>query len=142
VTRYIEFTTEGGGSLLVEVEDEEVEPSPGVAKAGLLEKPKDTVAKAEKTFDDAVKTVIGQNVRSLSAALEGLKTPPSEVEFSFGLKATGEIGNVAIAKIGGEATFQLKLVWKPAEKSSADGESPPETSGEIIGRAERELGAD
>jgi len=35
------------------------------------------------------------------------------VELSFGLKATGELGNIAIAKASGEANFTIRLLWTP-----------------------------
>jgi hypothetical protein len=34
------------------------------------------------------------------------------LEISFSLKATGELGNVAVGKAGGEANYNVKLVWK------------------------------
>jgi hypothetical protein len=39
------------------------------------------------------------------------------MEISFGLKATGEAGNVAIGKAGSEANFTVKLVWKSISNS-------------------------
>jgi NTP-dependent ternary system trypsin peptidase co-occuring protein len=40
---------------------------------------------------------------------------PEEVELTFGLKATGEAGNIAVAKVGGEATFEIRLLWRPGD---------------------------
>jgi len=36
----------------------------------------------------------------------------SEMEVSFGIKATGELSNFAVGKVGLEANYQVKLIWK------------------------------
>jgi hypothetical protein len=111
--QYIEFATADGQGLLVEVDQAEAPPTTGVAKAGLLERRSgDVVASARKSFDDAVRTVVGHNVESFTGALRELRQSPDEVELAFALKATGEVGNFAIAKVGGEANFSIRLVWR------------------------------
>jgi hypothetical protein len=112
VPRFIEFPTETEGvTILVEADAAEVAPPPGVRKAGLLGKDKG-VAVASERFDVAIRRVIGQNVRALTDAMEDLAERPDEVELKFGLKATGELGNIAIAKVGVESTFEVRLAWK------------------------------
>ena len=119
MARYIEFPTDDGGTILVEVEGEEVTPPAGVEKAGLLSRrPTGSVAEAAASFDDAVEQAVRRNVRAVSKAVEHLPSSPSEVELVFGLKATGEVGNIAIAKVGGEANLSIKLTWKTAEAES------------------------
>jgi hypothetical protein len=115
MARYIEFATGTGSPILIEVDDDEVEPPPGVAKAGLLDrKSRKTIATAQESFDAAVKTAVHQNVNSLTAAVGGLAEPPSEVELTFGLTAPGEVGNIAVARLVGEANFTVRLAWKAA----------------------------
>ena len=46
-----------------------------------------------------------------------LTDPPDEVEVTFGLKATGEVGNFAMAKVGTEASCTVTLTWKRKEES-------------------------
>ena len=112
MARYIEFSTGEGEALLIEVDEQEA-PAPGVMKAGLLERRgTDVVASAKRSFDDAVRAIVGQNVESFTGAVTQLKKPPDEVELLFALKATGEVGNFAIAKVGGEANFTIRLSWK------------------------------
>ncbi|SRR6266498_1241040 len=112
MTRYIEFLTETGAKVLVETEDEEVAAPPGVEKAGLLDRrPQNKIATAAATFEEAVEGAIQHNVAALEAAVQRLAKPPQQLELTFGLKATGEIGNMAIAKVGGEASISVKLVW-------------------------------
>jgi hypothetical protein len=117
MARYIQFATQDGVAILVEVDEEEVTPPQGVAKAGLLPKrPSQAVASAAATFEEAVRSAVRRNVLAVSEAVGNLSKPPSEVELVFGLKATGEIGNIALAKAGGEANLSVKLTWKAAEQ--------------------------
>jgi Trypsin-co-occurring domain 1 len=117
MARYIEFTDADDGKVLVEVEQEEVSPPAGVEKAGLLSrrKPSEAVADAAATFDDAVKRAVRSNVLAVSNAVTSLPKAPTEVELVFGLKATGELGNIAIARVGTEANLSIKLTWKVVE---------------------------
>ncbi|HBL12147.1 MAG TPA: hypothetical protein DD379_12200 [Cyanobacteria bacterium UBA11162] len=118
MARYIEFTTdsENGETILVEVDKEEVSPPQGLVKAGIKEKLRDTVGIAQKTFSEAVKTAIKANVQTFIEAVNALPDPPTEVEITFGLKATGEAGNVAIGKTTGEVNYTVKLAWKQLPK--------------------------
>ena len=34
------------------------------------------------------------------------------MEITFGLKATGEVGNLAVGKVAGESNYQVKMVWR------------------------------
>ena len=113
MSRYLQFRAEDGSTtLLVEVEDEEVAAADGVVKAGVRDKLDEAVAVAESTFEAAVRTLVRYNAQALILAVRSLADPPSEVEITFGLKATGEVGNLAIAKAGGEANYNVKLNWK------------------------------
>jgi hypothetical protein len=111
---YVEFTTSAGGRVLVEVDTSEVVPVSGVEKAGLRDRAAESaVASAESTFEDAVASVVGSSVAALTHAVASLARAPTELELTFALKATGEIGNIAIAKAGGEANLTVRLVWRP-----------------------------
>jgi len=48
----------------------------------------------------------------------GIMVKPDEVEITFGLKASGELGSLVIAKAGVEANYSVKLTWKKAEQGS------------------------
>jgi len=39
------------------------------------------------------------------------------MEVTFGLKATGELGNFAVAKASAEASYTVTLTWKRKEES-------------------------
>jgi hypothetical protein len=110
---YVEFTTNAGGRVLFEVDAAEVVPSSGVEKAGLRDRAAESaVASAGSTFEDAVASVVASSVAALTHAVTSLPRAPTELELTFALKATGEVGNIAIAKAGGEANLTVRLVWR------------------------------
>jgi hypothetical protein len=108
---YIQFETEDGAAILVEVAAEELE-EPGVVPAGATEK---AIAKAQATFEQGLE-LVRHNANAFIRKLKDLSDPPNEVEMSFGLKATGEVGNFAVAKAGAEANYTVKLTWKRNEE--------------------------
>jgi hypothetical protein len=116
MTRYIEFPTDDDGTLLVEVEPGEVTPQPGVVKAGLKEAAEKTVAVAQSIFEGALDRVVRHNAEAFIRSVNALTHPPDELEVTFGLKATGEVGNFAIAKGGSDLNFTVKLSWKRQAK--------------------------
>ena len=117
MTKYIQFDTEDAkdGAILVEVDEEEIPSSEeGVVKVGVKEVLHNTVAVANNSFYTAIKEAIHFNVKGLMDAVHSLPEPPNEVEINFGLKITGEAGNVAVAKASGEVNYTVKLSWKKA----------------------------
>jgi Trypsin-co-occurring domain 1 len=116
MANYVQFNTADGSSILVEVDLEEVAPQGGVVKAGLAGKVQETaenmIAVAEFTFEEAIERMVGYNTQAFIKSIRTMPELPSEVEISFGVKATGELGNLAICKVGGEANYNVKLAWK------------------------------
>src|SRR5438128_2417508 len=112
MARYIEFPTADGGTILVEVDAEEVSPPPGVVKAGLKDIAQKAVATAQATYEEAVGRVVRETAQVLVQAAHSLDKPPDEIEITFGLKVTGEVGNVAVGKATGETNYTVKLAWK------------------------------
>lgn len=112
MSEYIQFAAAHGGVVLIEVDDRETTASRGVVRAGLKGRVEETIALAQTTFEEAVQRTIQSNVRAFLGAIEDLQELPTEAEMSFSLKATGELGNLAVAKLGGEANYSIKLVWK------------------------------
>jgi hypothetical protein len=107
MAQYIQFTAEDGATILVEVAEEETY-QPGVVKAGLRGAVQEAVAQAQTTFEDGLE-VIRRNAAGFTKKVRGLSDPPDEVEVTFGLKATGELGNFAVAKAGAEANYTVTL---------------------------------
>jgi hypothetical protein len=102
VSSLLEFKTETGESLLVEV----AEPSGGAITRG---RTAEVVVEAGATLEQ----VLGR----LGPALKGIVTQireaaerPDEVEVEFGVKLSAD-SNVIIARAGGEANFRIALKW-------------------------------
>ncbi len=119
MANYIQFESdeEDGAVILIEVDSEDVEVvKGGSVKAGLRDNVKDGVKSAisiaAKPLEAAMRAAIRYNVQGLMKAVRDLPDPPSEVEVTFGLKATGEASNIAVGKAGSEANYNVKLVWK------------------------------
>src|SRR5829696_300713 len=116
---YIEFETEDGRTVLVEVEEQEVRSRGGVSKAGLKEV-KDWVqthiARASTKLDEAVQNAVKENVRPFVKTAQDLakETEAVEMEVTFGLVMTGEVGNVAVGKAGAQSNYTVKLKWTQA----------------------------
>ena len=115
---YLRFPSEEGeaGDVLVEVDAAEVMPATGEQNAGLRQWARDrgdeVVAVAESGFEEAVRRAVHLNVPAFLAAAEALENPPAEMEITFGLKGTGEVGNLAVGKVAGECSYQVKMVWR------------------------------
>ena len=112
MARYLQFPASDGSTVLVEVEEEEVSPPQGVVKAGVQETVQKTVAQAQSAFEGAVDRVVRHNAEAFIQSVRNLTERPDELEVTFGLKATGEMGNFAIAKGSGEVNFTVRLSWK------------------------------
>ncbi len=114
MTQYIQFTSEDGSTFLIETGEAEIHSQGGIAKAGLKEVAGKTVVAAQMLFEQAVENVIRDNVRAFLRAVRNLpaQDQPESMEVSFGLKATGEVGNTAVARGTGETNYSIKLTWK------------------------------
>src|SRR5215217_2681256 len=114
MANYIQFTTEDGGTILAEVEEEEVSPRGGGSNVGLLDKIKTNIAKADSKLDEAVQNAVKQNVRPFVRSAQELaeETKAVEMEVTFGLVLTGEVGNVAVGKAGAQSNYTVTLRWK------------------------------
>ena len=116
MTNYIQFTSAEGGIINIEVEEGEIASQRGLQKAGLREMAGKTIAVAQATFEEALERVILYNAETFIKSVRSLSALPNEAELTFGLNATGEVGNIAIAKVSGEANYMIKLTWKREDK--------------------------
>ncbi len=122
MSRYIKYQTADGGTVLVEVEGEAeaAVPKGGVVRAGRVgEAVQDAIAEVETKFEDAMDAVRQNAQTIIDKVKEGLTDPPDEVEVTFGLKATGEFGNFAVAKASAEANYTVKMTWKREGKKES-----------------------
>jgi hypothetical protein len=107
---YVEFTLPDGSSVFIESDDTES----GTVKAGRLS---DVTKQAQETFENAVENAHKAVLIVLDKVQELLQAP-DQVEITFGLKASGELGTLVVAKAGIEANYSVKLMWKRAETTS------------------------
>jgi hypothetical protein len=108
VKRLVEYQLEGGGVVLVEVDEDDL----GALADDLVpaSSPGEVIAKAGQSFDQALGTI--KTVASAAAAqVRSLADPPDEASIEFGITLTGGV-NAVIASAGTEATLAVTLTWK------------------------------
>lgn len=110
---YIEYDLGDGATLLVEAPD-------GVT-GGLIKAARGdgevAKAKAKINFVDALKDIRVQ-AKLLLDEIEELHV--NEAEVKFGINTVGELGNMAIGKVGVGVNYEVTLKWKKPEKSTKD----------------------
>ena len=102
---YIEYKLDDDTTILIETEEQKIS---GVTKASSRDKVGNVIASVNQKFEDAFAGVKKSAVL-LRRQLEEMRA--DEVEVTFGLKATGDLGNFAIGKVGAEANYTVKLKW-------------------------------
>ena len=132
MSKYVEFPLEGGGTILIESPDEPSKTGSGFVRAGVGEVVKESAEQAKQTFTDSVENV-RKSADLLVTKLRGLSQPPDEMEVSFGLKVSAELGNFAVAKAGAEANYNVMLRWRKEEKK----EEPKKEEGSSKKEAEK-----
>jgi hypothetical protein len=105
----VEFPLEGGGHVVVEVDEPESE---GTVRAGRG----DAIVKAKETLEDALNNVLPVT-RSIVEKLRSIGNKPDEIEISFGVKLSTAAGAV-IASASAEANFDVTVRWT-AKKEDA-----------------------
>jgi predicted transcriptional regulator len=105
---YVEYDLGKGASILVEApdngNDEIVHASRD--KEGIV------TVKAKKNLVEALKDVKTQ-AKILLKEIEDLNV--NEAEVKFGLTTIGEVGNIAIGKVGMGINYEITLKWKKPE---------------------------
>ncbi|MDD1413867.1 hypothetical protein MEN41_04100 [Dolichospermum sp. ST_con] len=98
----VEFTLDGGGTFLVEVEQPEDTAIERVAlPSGQM------VTQAKQTFEDAIKQ-IKPVVATITNQFKDLNT--KELEVKFGIKLSADAG-AFITSVGGEVNFEITVKW-------------------------------
>ncbi len=108
--RLVEFPSENGQVILVEVDDL---GSSGPTRRGLS--PSAMVERAQTSFETALGKVrpIGS---TLIDKLQGMSEPPDEVKVEFGLSLSAEVGAV-LAAASTQAHYKVTLTWqRPREQ--------------------------
>lgn len=111
MSRYLELILIDGSKVVIET-DEPI----GAVKAG--RGARKMVEITREVFEEAIEN--GRKAALL--VLEKVRSshePPDQVEITFGLKASGELGSFVVAKAGIEASYAVKLTWKKEPNKGA-----------------------
>lgn len=101
----VEFTLDGGGKFLVEVERQPTQPGEQPRPVSRVNGV--SVTSASKKFDEAldeIKPVITTIVSKLK------DITPHETEIKFGIKLTANAG-IVFSSLGSELTFEITVKW-------------------------------
>ncbi|MFJ9821012.1 CU044_2847 family protein [Streptomyces sp. NPDC101151] len=112
MAQYIEFGAGEGEAVLIEVSGTEDTRSDGTVKAGVRDRLQGAVAIAQTTLDESLTCLVRANARVFVEAVRDVDPRPAELEVNFGIKATGEVGNLAVAKAAGEASYSVRMLWR------------------------------
>jgi hypothetical protein len=125
---YLRFSSdeEEAADVLVEVDVAGNLPVAGEENAGLGRRLRDqadaVVTVAQSGFEEAVRRAVSANARAFLAAADALEKAPDEMEVTFGLKATGEVSNLAVGKVAGESNYEIRMLWRrPGQGQLASG---------------------
>lgn len=101
---YLEYQMDDGTTILIETEEQK---TGGVTRAS-RDKLGNAIVSVNQKFETAFAGV-RKSALVLRQQLEELRA--DEVEVTFGLKATGELGNFAIGQVGVAANYTVRLKW-------------------------------
>jgi hypothetical protein len=111
MTTYIEYDLGDGATILIEAPGGEN----GAVLRSALRPEEATQVKAKKSFADALMDVKCQ-AQLLLKEINELQV--SEAEVKFGINTVGELGNLAIGKLGVGVNYEVTLKWsKPKPKT-------------------------
>jgi hypothetical protein len=103
----IEYPLASGGSILIEVEQTDVEGTMRAARPGEI------AARASQTFEDALDS-IKPAIASVISKLKDLSMP-GQIGIEFGIKLGAKAGAI-FTSADFEATFKINLIWKSDDK--------------------------
>jgi hypothetical protein len=109
VKRLVEFPSESGEPILVEVEDVGIG---GETRRGLS--PSAVVERAQISFEDAVekaRPMASSLVGKLRAIGDAAGSPPDEVQVEFGIVLNAEAGAI-LASASAGANYKVTMTWK------------------------------
>ena len=105
--RLVEFPSESGEPIVVEVEDLELGGG-GTTRRGLS--PSGVVDRAQTSFEDALERA--QPMASgLVSKLRSIADSPDEVQVEFGLSLSAQAGAVLVAGASAGANYKVTLKW-------------------------------
>ena len=107
MTAYIEYELDDGSTILIVAPDEEMTGMAPASRGG------SQVIKSQMKLREALKGAKAQ-AKILLEEIEGLHV--NEAEIKFVLTTTGELGNLAIGKVGLDVNYEVTLKWMRKEQ--------------------------
>lgn len=104
MTRVI-LDAQGNPWFAIEVEPSDATPLRGVTDTA------ENVARSLTDVGDVIAKASRDVLESMRAGLGTLT--PDEVELEFGVSLSGEVGIPMVTKASGQATFTVRVCWKP-----------------------------
>lgn len=129
--RLVEFATEDGGTILVEIDDDFRGGSGATLRGGAASH---MIEKARVSYEEALDKIKGA-AGMIITKMRSLPDSPDEIGVDFGIKLSADIGAI-LASTSAEAQFTLHLVWRrnegtqltiepaPADKMEPSSEDP------------------
>ena len=111
MVRLLEYPLEGGGSVLIQVEDRHSGDGDGEVTRGWGERDRRVIEQAQESFQQAVGRV-QPAVQALLAQIRSLADSPDTVSVEFGLELSAEVG-AFVANASSKGNFKVSLTWHP-----------------------------
>ena len=110
---FLTFTLADGTTVNIETMDGH-KNSPGLLPSG----PATVGDKSTLSFEAQI-----DGARKMAATLmknfrEGFSEEPSDIDITFGLKASNEAGGFLVSRSGPDATFSISLHWRDRQKET------------------------
>ena len=112
--RLVEFPSESGDPIMVEVEDLELAGG-GQTRRGLS--PSGVVERAQTSFEDALEKA-EPIATGLIGRLRSITDAPDEVQVEFGLSLSAQAGAVLVAGASAGANYKVTLKWTKTSEES------------------------
>ncbi len=113
MVRLLEYPLEGGGSVLVQVEDGH--SGNGEATRGWGDRDRRVVEQARESFEQAVGRV-QPALQGLVRQLRSLADSPDAISVEFGLELSAEVG-AFVAGASTKGNFKVSMTWRPSRQS-------------------------
>jgi hypothetical protein len=121
---YVKFELDDGTVVYVESTD-----TPK-GSSGLIPGTRDHTEQAAVAFDQSVTAIRKMAVSLMQNIRTGFDDQPDEVGVNFGIKASGELGNLVVARGGMEANYNVSLRWRTKDKEKENGKKDEEKKNE------------
>ena len=117
--RFVEFTLESGGTVLVQVEDGTAAGGYGAGEItrGWGDRDERVVLQAQQSFEQAVGRV-QPAVQALVGRLRSVAESPEEITVDFGIELSAEVG-AFVAGASSTGNFTVSMTWRPGRVTTS-----------------------